>query len=74
MITSMRAGRSERRRLRKKGKVLQMQFVVVNTCTFKINSYYTLQAGSIMIVVKRRLFFELTFHFLLSPFLAVKCI
>lgn len=35
-IMSTRAGRRERGRLRKRGKVLQMLFVVVNTCMFSL--------------------------------------
>lgn len=41
MIMPMRAGRSGKRRLKKRGKVLQMPFVVVNTCTFKLASLFT---------------------------------
>ena len=35
MIMIMRAGRSRRRRLKKREKVLQMLFVVVNTCMYR---------------------------------------
>ncbi|KRH15708.1 hypothetical protein GLYMA_14G105900v4 [Glycine max] len=35
MIMPMRAGRSVKRKLKKRGKVLKMQFEVVNTCMFK---------------------------------------
>lgn len=34
MTMHMRAGRSGRRRPKKRGKVLQMLYVVVNTCMF----------------------------------------
>ena len=39
MIMLMRAGKSGRRRLQKRGKVLKMLCVVVNSCTFRWESY-----------------------------------
>lgn len=37
MIIPMRTGRCGKRRLKKRGKALQMPFVVVNTCMFKLD-------------------------------------
>ena len=50
MIMPMRAGRRGKRRLKKRGKVLQMPFVVVNTCTFKAASLFSIKDLSISVI------------------------
>lgn len=50
MIMPMRAGRRGKRRLKKRGKVLQMPFVVVNTCTFKVASLFSIKDLSISVI------------------------
>jgi hypothetical protein len=62
MIMPMRAGRSGKRRLKKRGKVLQMLFVVVNTCMFKqdscIHSYRPRSLLRVIIVLLTLLIIE----------------